>query len=106
MITTEPLRTTAATAATAITARQMSIVCQVLGVPRDDWLLFWRWADELSNPKILDALHTYVDVMIADRCRKPNGDLLAKLIELNVDGEELTVDDIRRFVAALVAGAA
>ena len=47
----------------------------------------------------------YVDVMIADRCRRSTDDLLAKLIELEVDGEELTVDDIRRFVAALVAGA-
>jgi len=44
-------------------------------------------------------------VMIADRCRRSTDDLLAKLIELEVDGEELTVDDIRRFVAALVAGA-
>ena len=37
--------------------------------------------------------------MIADRCRRPADDLLAKLIELEVDGEELTVDDIRSFVA-------
>ncbi len=102
MITTEPLSTTAGT---ALTARQMSIVCQVLGVPRDDWLLFWRWADELPNPKTLEALHAYLDVMIADRCRKPTHDLLGKLIELDVDGEELTVDDIRRFVVALVKDA-
>jgi cytochrome P450 len=78
MTTTEPLSTTAAT---AVTARQMSIVCEALGV------------------------HSYVDVMIADRCRKPTGDLLSQLIALEVDGEELTVDDIRTFVAALVSDA-
>jgi cytochrome P450 len=55
--------------------------------------------------KALDELHQYVDVMIADRCRRSTDDLLAKLIELEVDGEELTVDDVYRFVAALVAGA-
>jgi cytochrome P450 len=55
--------------------------------------------------KALDELHQYVDVMIADRCRRSTDDLWAKLIELEVDGEELTVDDVYRFVAALVAGA-
>ena len=53
----------------------------------------------------MSELHSYVDVMIADRCRRTTDILLAKLIELEVDGEELTVDDIRGFVAALVAGA-
>jgi hypothetical protein len=48
----------------------------------------------------LSELHSYVDVMIADRCRRTTDILLAKLIELEVDGEELTVDDIRGFVAA------
>ena len=65
-------------------------VCEALGV---------------LTPKALDALYTYVDVMIADRCRRSTDDLVSKLIELEVGGEELTVDDIRRFVAALVAGA-
>jgi hypothetical protein len=45
----------------------------------------------------LSELHSYVDVMIADRCRRTTDILLAKLIELEVDGEELTVDDIRGF---------
>ena len=92
---------------TADTDRQNSIaaVCDALGVPRQDWQVFSRWAAGPLTPKKLDELHHYVDVMIADRCRRSTDDLLAKLIELEVDGQELTVDDIRRFVAALVAGA-
>jgi hypothetical protein len=43
--------------------------------------------------------------MIAVRCRRSTDDLMTKLIELEVDGEELTVDDIHNFVAALVAPA-
>ena len=39
--------------------------------PRRDWHLFRRWAGESLNSKALDELHAYVDVMIADRCRKP-----------------------------------
>jgi cytochrome P450 len=92
---------------TTTDTRQSSIasVCEALGVPRQDWQLFSRWAAGPLSSKALDALHAYVDVMIADRCRRSTDDLVSKLIELEVDGEELTVDDIRRFVAALVAGA-
>jgi cytochrome P450 len=90
---------------TDIRQNSIAAVCEVLGVPRQDWQLFSRWADGPMTPKALDALYSYVDVMIADRCRRSTDDLLAKLIELEVDGEELTVDDIRNFVAALVTSA-
>jgi cytochrome P450 len=79
-------------------------VCDALGVPEKDWPLFYRWAATPLTPKATDALHQYVDVMIADRCRLPADDLMTKLITLEVDGRELTVDDIRSFVSGLVAG--
>jgi hypothetical protein len=41
------------------------------------------------------------DVMIADRCRNPSADLQSQLIQLEADGEELTVDDLRAIVAAI-----
>jgi cytochrome P450 len=50
-------------------------------------------------------LHAYVDVMIAERCRKPGDDLLSHLIETGLDGEDLTVDDFRAIVASLAARA-
>jgi cytochrome P450 len=102
MTTTEPLRTSPAR---VITARHVSIVCELLGVPRDHRLLVWRWAGDLTNPKALDELHAYIDGMIADRCYKPTDDLLSQLIQLQVDGEDLTVEDIHRLVTALVADA-
>jgi cytochrome P450 len=77
-------------------------VCARLGVPRKDWHLFRRWASESSSSKALDELYAYVDVMIADRCRKPGDDLLSELIQSGIRGEELTVDDLRAIVAALV----
>ncbi|MDT5187395.1 MAG: hypothetical protein QOI29_5553 [Mycobacterium sp.] len=48
MTTAEPLRTTAAS---VITARPISIVCELLRVPRDDRLLFWRWAGDCRARK-------------------------------------------------------
>lgn len=67
--------------------------------------LFRRWAGESLNSKALDQLHAYVDVMIAERCRKPGDDLLSQLIETGLDGEDLTVDDFRAIVASLAARA-
>lgn len=94
MTTTEPSRAT----------RRDSIagLCARLGVPGKDWHLFGRWASESVNPKALDELYAYVDVMIADRCRKPGTDLLSELIQNGIEGEELTVDDMRAIVATLV----
>jgi hypothetical protein len=97
MTTTEPIRT--------VRRRSIAVVCAQLGVPNKDWHLFRCWAGGSLNSKALDALYAHIDVMIADRCRVPGDDLLSQLIELEVDGEELTVDDIHTFVAALVAGA-
>ncbi|WP_445169971.1 hypothetical protein ACTXG7_12040 [Mycolicibacterium sp. Dal123E01] len=73
-------------------------VCTVLGVPQDDWVLFWRWADELPCDKATDELNSYVDVLVADRCRRPTDDGLSRLI-----AADLTADQIRRRVAAKVA---
>ena len=84
-----------------IRQNSLATVCEALGVPRKDWPLFARWATSPSTTKTLDELHHYVDVMIAERCAHPSDDLLSKLIELEVEGEALTVDDVRRFVAGL-----
>jgi cytochrome P450 len=43
--------------------------------------------------------------MIADRCRKPGDDLLSQLIQLEIDGEDLTADELRAIVANLVSRA-
>jgi cytochrome P450 len=86
-------------------AYPIAAISEALGVPRKDWRLFSRWAERLPEPKALDELNAYVDVMIADRCRKPGDDLLSELIQAEVNGEELTVDDLRKIVAAMVAGA-
>jgi cytochrome P450 len=92
---------------TTTDARQNSIatVCEALGVPRRDWPLFSGWSESAGPvaPNALDALCQYVDVMIADRCRKPGGDLLSQLIAMEVDGEGLMTDDIRNYVVGLVA---
>jgi hypothetical protein len=89
--------------------RQDSIaaVCEALGVPQEDWSLFSRWGRGSGQltPKTLDEMNHYVDVMIANRCAHPHNDLLATLIDLEIDGQGLTADEIQAFVATLVTGA-
>lgn len=73
-------------------------VCATLGVPHDDWVLFWRWTDELPGDRAVDELNSYVDVLVAERCVRPADDAVSRLIALG-----LTDDEIRRRVAGLVA---
>ena len=89
------------------TATRSSIadVCAQLGVPLKDWHLFQRWAGKPLTAKALDELHAYVEVMIAERCRRPGTDLLSELIATGVGGEDLTVDELHVIVAAMVSRA-
>ncbi|ODQ95603.1 hypothetical protein [Mycolicibacterium holsaticum] len=88
----------------SVAARQHSAaaVCEAFGFPEEDWPMFARWAAVPMSPRDAEALYQYVDVQIAERCWKPTDDLLSNLIDVEVDGVELTVDDIYRFVATLV----
>ncbi|OYN82705.1 hypothetical protein CG716_00330 [Mycolicibacterium sphagni] len=72
-------------------------VCTALGVPQDDWVLFWRWADELPGREAADEFTSYVDVLIARRCVRPGADVVSQLITL-----DLTVDEISWRIAELV----
>ncbi|QEN14782.1 hypothetical protein ACRDU6_20725 [Mycolicibacterium sp. ELW1] len=72
-------------------------ICTALGVPDDDRVLFWRWADELPGGRAIDELNHYLDVLIAERCRRTTDDELGRLV---MSG--LTDDQIRCRVAELV----
>jgi hypothetical protein len=74
-----------------------------LAIPRHDWPQLTRWADAPRDPHVRDALGTYIDVMVADRCRRIGDDLLSRLILHGLGGTELDADDLRDVVAALLA---
>ena len=91
-----------------MTTQSLSVpdVCTMLGVPDEDRNLFVRWANELPDEKVRDALDSYVDVMIADRCWHSTDDLLSRLIATADDGLDMTVDELRLAMATLLALAA
>jgi cytochrome P450 len=92
-------------------------VCVMLGVPVEDRKSFAQWAADLRDlphrtvhdvvvHPSLDAVHAYVDVMIAERCTHPTDDLLSKLIDAKADAFAFTTDELRLSVTALLAMAA
>jgi hypothetical protein len=83
--------------------RSVKAVCARLGVPSADWNLVAQWAAELGDRRTHDALDFYVDVMVAARCAHPTDDLLSELIRTGVAGLDLTADEIRIAVAAMLA---
>jgi hypothetical protein len=83
--------------------RSVRSVCARLGIPASDWDLVAQWAAELGEHRTHDALDSYVDVMIADRCGRAADDLLSELIRTGVAGLDLTAAEIRLAVAAMLA---
>jgi cytochrome P450 len=57
MTTTEPF--------TTVRRYPITGVCTLLGVPRTEWHLFRRWADESLTSKSLDELRAIVASLVA-----------------------------------------
>jgi cytochrome P450 len=85
----------------------------MLGVPREDWNFLAGWAAalradgrgtprEITAHQAVDALHAYVDVMIAQRCAHPTDDLLGELVNAEIDGAGFTTDELHLSVSTLL----
>jgi cytochrome P450 len=81
----------------------VQVICEVLGVPRDDHDEFARWGDALTFVLSLDlgvhldevqqavgALRAYVEVLVADRRAAPRDDLVTSLVQASEDGDRLS----------------
>ncbi|MFD9889688.1 cytochrome P450 [Amycolatopsis sp. NPDC059027] len=100
----------------------MIVIGDLLGTPREDRVLFKKWADEgmaaRAQVKTTDddgeqtrsiaaqresqrQMHDYLLEHIADRRKKPQEDLLTQLVEAEVDGERLRDNQIVNFAGLL-----
>ncbi|GAA3631073.1 cytochrome P450 [Microbacterium awajiense] len=79
------------------------ILCYLLGLPDDEWPQIAQWADDLGKsfgvrvrddlPRIeaaLEGLTGYIEEVIAERQRRPQGDLVTTLIQAHEDGDALS----------------
>ncbi|MEV3904222.1 hypothetical protein AB0K11_18015 [Mycobacterium sp. NPDC050551] len=81
--------------------RWSCVLFSALGLPSRDWVQVACWADE-ADEFALEALGSYIDVMVAARCAGPADDLLSDLIAAEVDGDGFTADELRAIVVALL----
>ena len=91
------------------------IICELLGAPRQDWLLFSTWAADISKAfganvaaeedaivRAWQQLENYVEELIARRRDCLAEDLISELIRAEEDGDRLTHDEMVNLVAILL----
>ncbi|MCA9563810.1 MAG: cytochrome P450 [Myxococcales bacterium] len=90
-------------------------VAHFLGVPEEDHHRFDRWSDAIVQAnaagsvveKALGAvleLYQYFQGLIQERRTEPEDDMVSILIQSEVDGERLEVEDILGFCFVMIAG--
>jgi cytochrome P450 len=88
----------------------VSIIHRVLGLPREEFVQFHRWAIELlqveAHPQVAMAaaggLAEYLTAIVAERRAKPGNDVVSILAEAQIDGVRLTDEEIISFLRVLL----
>lgn len=91
------------------------VIAELLGIPGEDRQQFRVWSDfvisggsEEQTPETLQGmadLYSYFERVVAERRRSPGDDLISSLLDAEVDGRQLTEQEILNFcVTLLVAG--
>ena len=100
----------------------MKVIAGMIGIPASDWARFKRWSDgilKLSYARsggeeasqagrefaaVTEEMKEYLGHMIAQRKQQPTDDLLTRLMEAEVEGEQLSQEEILGFLQLLVVG--
>jgi cytochrome P450 len=88
----------------------VQVIARILGLPREDYPRFQRWALELTSVAAnwdrgmaaSAALRDYFAEVMAERRAQPGDDLISDLVRAEVDGEHLTDEEIYSFLRLLL----
>src|SRR5262249_58878201 len=97
----------------------IAVVAWILGVPRQDWGLLFRWTNEVigkDDPeyrrpsetprqtirRARGELHAYFDRLIEQRRRDPEDDLVSEVIGATIDGTPLRREQILSYCELMV----
>ncbi len=101
------------------------VIAEMLGIPAEDRAQFRIWSDEMvrgadnlfgdrkdmqpkgtsGNGIVVEGMGPYLHDILEDRRRHPREDLISGLIAVELDGEQLTEDELMSFISLLlVAG--
>ncbi len=96
----------------------IAVIAAMLGVPRRDWNLLFRWTNEIIAPQDPEFQHgatafetiersrmelfTYFNDLVAERRRQPADDIVSVVANGQVNGEELPVLELLSYFFLLV----
>ncbi|MGH9231353.1 MAG: cytochrome P450, partial [Acidimicrobiales bacterium] len=93
----------------------VQVICEVLGVPREDHPRFARWSETLTyllslelGPRLAEVeqaaheLGAYVDELVDDRRANPRDDMVTSLVEASEDDDRLSPGELRTMIAGLL----
>jgi cholest-4-en-3-one 26-monooxygenase len=97
----------------------IAAVAWILGVPREDWALLFRWTNEVIGKddaeyrrpgetpaqtirRARGELHAYFARLIEQRRRDPQDDLISDLIGARIDGTRLTEEQLLSYCELMV----
>ncbi|ORT47965.1 cytochrome P450, partial [Frankia sp. KB5] len=97
----------------------VTVIAELLGIPRDDRPMFGRWADSLVAPEsqtsfipnedrtksmaiVMREMNAYCLEYIRHRRARPSDDLASRLVAAEVDGQRLDDEEIIGFVGLLL----
>jgi cytochrome P450 len=86
------------------------VISGILGLPREDYLQFQRWSTAILSfftklDEAITASHEvkeYMAVILEERRREPREDLISDLAKAELDGEQLTDEEIFSFLRLLL----
>lgn len=93
----------------------VQVICEVLGVPKEDHHLFAEWGNALARSLSFelatylaeveaasDALGEYVEGLVADRAAHPRDDLVTSLVQATDDGDRLSDSELFAMIGGLL----
>lgn len=91
------------------------VIAELIGAPSEDWEKFRAWSDaavgsadediEMDPDESRLALHEYFSEIIEQRRNERRADVISTLLDAEVEGEQLTHDDLYNFCwLLLIAG--
>jgi cytochrome P450 len=88
----------------------VQVIARILGLPREDYPRFQRWALELTSVAAnwergmaaSASLRDYFEAVMAERRVEPGDDLISDLVRAEVDGERLSDEEIISFLRLLL----
>ena len=93
----------------------IQLICELLGVPRQDYPLFGKWSNALTwvlsfqvlahLEEVADGfvgLGTYIDQFIVERRAHPEDDLVTAMILAEDGGDRLSAAELRGLISALL----